>query len=714
MRPEAAPDIDSTDDAGETEAERLRVKAEFERLISERLQRTEATEQKENAPLPKPPQMPKIDDEQASVHTQELNPQPGKHENLSAPANEADVESEQLRAAFERLVAEREEAKNFRESLAKDASRQSHPRPELGSAPSQPAIPKQPGPVESIPEDVEADDFKAAFGRLAEERGVRKDSSDAPDVKPKVQQPEPVEKAPSKSFEEAMFSSAFQSLAAERKLTETASQGVPPIVPNDSSKQTIEPVKPKDSSAPPKATASILQSTPSPKSPSSFSKFKIPDEKPMDAGVSQNAMEGSPAEKPVEKPKEDLKQRWRPEDVSPFFEKPGAISAAKAIQDEMKGTDTSAPFSSSGVKPVDTAADSAEAEVANEVSAERPSKKAKKNKQAKKKKEKESSTRHDGRRNGVSFGLEGLVAKGRDVLKDLGVGVSHETATITLEHGYIKLMLSKKLEVLDYRVVEVNPRLFREGIVSDPRRMSSFLRVAVGEMQPNIRNVLGVVPGYQTRMQNLILPKARGMDPAQIVPREAQRTMGISADTSYLAWQRLPDTLDNSQWMVLSATKRSVSTLTTTLLSAGLKLTVVELRPLALARAINKADAIIAWAAADGCEAIVVRDWLPMSHQAAYWGAEPPVEGDVLVNRITEVTERAVITYDQQYPNTPLPEDTPLFVTGTPIGKEPDIASRVATALGRQVDNIEPSMEIPEGFPIHDMIVNVGLSLWSA
>lgn len=297
---------------------------------------------------------------------------------------------------------------------------------------------------------------------------------------------------------------------------------------------------------------------------------------------------------------------------------------------------------------------------------------------------------------------------------DLGIGAPKETVTVTLEHGYIKLMLSKKQEVLDYRMVDANPRLFREGMVSDPRRMANFLRSALDEMHPNVRGVFGVVPGYQTRMQNLVLPRAKGIDPKLVVPREAQRTMGVSMDTSFLAWHRLPDTMENSQWLVLTATKRAVATLNATLTTAGLKLMAIELRPFALSRAINRADAVVAWAATDGCEAIVVRDWLPMSHQAAYWGAEPPVEGDVLVNRITEVTERAVVTYDQQNPNTPLPEDTPLFVTGTPVSRDPNVAQRVAVTLGRQVEEIEPPMLLPEGFPVHDMIVNLGLALWTA
>jgi hypothetical protein len=306
------------------------------------------------------------------------------------------------------------------------------------------------------------------------------------------------------------------------------------------------------------------------------------------------------------------------------------------------------------------------------------------------------------------------IARAKELATDAGFVGAPEVASLTFEHGFIKILVSQGLDILDVKIVETNPRLFREGMVSDPRRASLALSQAVSELKVRPKRFVGAAPGYQTNVQDIELPLAGQIDPKLVLPREARRVMGVSAETSHLAWHRLPDDIDNAHWLVMSATKRSVASLTTTAQGAGVKIRNIELRAFALARAINLPDVVIAWSAIDGCDAVVVRDWEPMVVQSAYWGAEPRAEGDVLINRVSEVAERAAMTHAQQNPETPLSDDTPVVVTGTPIAREPEVAKQVAGILRRPLERVEPAMHLPEGFPIDDMVVNVGLALWSA
>ena len=48
------------------------------------------------------------------------------------------------------------------------------------------------------------------------------------------------------------------------------------------------------------------------------------------------------------------------------------------------------------------------------------------------------------------------------------------------------------------------------------------------------------------------------------------------------------------------------------------------------------------------------------------------------------------------------------------IGREPAVAKQVAGTLRRPLERIQPAMHLSEGFPIDDLVVNVGLALWSA
>jgi hypothetical protein len=281
-----------------------------------------------------------------------------------------------------------------------------------------------------------------------------------------------------------------------------------------------------------------------------------------------------------------------------------------------------------------------------------------------------------------------------------------------IEHGFIKLLIVDGMKIVDHRIALANPQFFREGMASDSRRMSEVLTRNMEDMGVDYTRVVGAVPGYQNSLRRIDMPKAGDIDPSVFIPREAHRTMGISPDTSFLTWHQLSDSFDRTRWIVIAATRRSITSMLETTTLAELPPPSLELRAFALARAVNRPDAIIAWAAMDGSDVVIVRDSMPVASQSAYWGADP-VDGTVLANRLTEVVGQTIAVYDEQTLDLPLPESTPLFVTGSPAAMDPSIGPQVGTSLQRPVESIVPPLEMPPGFPMDDLIVNIGLSLWS-
>ena len=287
-----------------------------------------------------------------------------------------------------------------------------------------------------------------------------------------------------------------------------------------------------------------------------------------------------------------------------------------------------------------------------------------------------------------------------------------ETTTLTIEHGYVKLLVTRGREVVDYRIEPASPRFFREGLVSDAPRIAALIKQVVQDVIGSHKRVIAAVPGYQTNLRRIELPNVKGMDPKLVIPNEARKTMGITPDKSRISWHHLPGTTDTGNWLVVSATNRSISSISAPAASAGLSMTALELRPFAVARATSQADAIFAWTAADGCDAVIVRDWVPMTYQAAYWGAGLAMEPTDLVNRIVEVLESTIDAHDIQNPEMAASPDIPLYVYGSPSGQDNDIARRVAQLLGRETGAPDIPLDLPDGFPLDDLIVNVGLSLW--
>ncbi len=302
--------------------------------------------------------------------------------------------------------------------------------------------------------------------------------------------------------------------------------------------------------------------------------------------------------------------------------------------------------------------------------------------------------------------------KGRELISRISTSKPQETTSITVEHGFIKLLVTRGMDVLDYRIVPANPVLFREGMISDASRMAALLKRALQDLDGDHRRVLAAVPGYQTNLRRLELPNVRKMDPSVAIPSEARRTMGVSPESSHLSWRPLPGAADSSNWLVVSATNRSVSSISAMADGAGLSMKAVELRPFAVARATNQPDAVFAWTAADGCDAVVVRDWVPLTYQSAYWGAGSEVQPPDLVNRITEVVESTIAAHDVEAPELSVSKDMPLFVYGSPTGRDETVGVRVAQNVGMATQEPDVPLNVPDGFPVRELIVNIGLSLW--
>ena len=289
----------------------------------------------------------------------------------------------------------------------------------------------------------------------------------------------------------------------------------------------------------------------------------------------------------------------------------------------------------------------------------------------------------------------------------------NRVASITIEHGMVKLLTCDGLNVLDYRVLLANPRFFREGQVSNSARVATLLQNVLPEMEGDFHKVVGGLPGFQSRLQILELPKNSKMDPGKVIPEQAVSIMKVNLQTDHLSWHRLPDLLDRSRWLVLAASRRSINSFMDTALRANIRFDSLDLRPFALARAVNYPEAVIAWIAPDGCDVIIVKNWVPVEHQSLFWGAEL-VEDTVLVDRLTEIVGRTIATYDQTAPEGPLNEEAPLFVCGSPIRREPEMANRVASNLRRDPGELVSPLNQPDDFPVQDLIVNIGLILREA
>lgn len=298
----------------------------------------------------------------------------------------------------------------------------------------------------------------------------------------------------------------------------------------------------------------------------------------------------------------------------------------------------------------------------------------------------------------------------RDVIG--GMGSVKESTSVTIESGAMKILSTRMLDVVDYRIIPLAPQLYAGGLVADAGTISRHLAAALADMNGAHRQVYAAIPGYQSAMRRLDLPDVREIDPNEVIPREARRALSIAVENSALRWRRLPGRSRIARWLVAAASDASYSAMSAVVRGAGHRMRALELRPFALTRAIAHPTVIGILVAPDGCDVTVVRNWEPHTYQPVYWETGSVADDADLARRLAEVVENTVDLHDLHNPEISLTPDVPVAVTGGEMEHRPELGIMVASNVGRNLIEAGNPLNAPIDFPYHSLVVNVGLALW--
>ncbi|MCL5025312.1 MAG: hypothetical protein M1531_02290 [Chloroflexi bacterium] len=243
----------------------------------------------------------------------------------------------------------------------------------------------------------------------------------------------------------------------------------------------------------------------------------------------------------------------------------------------------------------------------------------------------------------------------------------------------------------------------QDGFIADPLRMGRAIDNAFRRRNLPARYVVCAVPGYDSCFRQFGIPRIAGHLDA-VVPREARRLMGPSLDTRHLVWQSVGVEGGQERIFALAVPRRPLEVLAQTLQYAGIPPSVVDLKPLALARAADRANALVLNAECNSIDVVLVRDGVPAAIRSHYLG-EAATEH--VLDRLLQEAGNAL---DEARATAPLSPDTEIYLTGD-LASQEGLAYLVESSLGKPPVPLGPPLQIPKEFPLAPFAVNVGLAM---
>ncbi|MFA5054664.1 MAG: hypothetical protein WC562_00615 [Dehalococcoidia bacterium] len=280
---------------------------------------------------------------------------------------------------------------------------------------------------------------------------------------------------------------------------------------------------------------------------------------------------------------------------------------------------------------------------------------------------------------------------------------------LSIEGNDIRMLSYANNAVDSWKSVPFDASLLKMGQVADPVGLGEIIKSAVVDIEVHRCYVLCALPGLRSVSRIISIPNVSKKEMETIIPREVRRTMTVSEEDNYFHWQVLPVEAAQARVFVLAVPKEPISLLLRSLSNAGLNPSQMDLKPLALMRAINQKDAIIANCEGNSMELVIVSDDIPVLIRSVFLG-EGVANQDYAVGRISDELGRTVVTYNEINKERPLDQDVPVYLTGAAASGVP-FALNVAALTGRTVQPLESPVTVPEDLPLAEYMVNIGLLL---
>jgi hypothetical protein len=286
---------------------------------------------------------------------------------------------------------------------------------------------------------------------------------------------------------------------------------------------------------------------------------------------------------------------------------------------------------------------------------------------------------------------------------------SRSTITLAIEGGSVRLLVVKGRRVTDWGIESLEPDLVADGVVADPKAVAAHFRSLLESLNVGNGRLIAGLTGQRSVYRVLKFPQMSQKLLREAVPREMKREMPVSLDEMHVSWQVIGPENGHLRVFALGVLRDILAPQLEAIKLAGWKPYSMDIKPLALVRAVGRPHALIADLEPESIDVIVVRDAIPDTIRTVSLRYEYS-EVEYKVRRLGEELARTVKFYSDTHREDPLPPETPVCLTGS-LAREVASSGVVQGSVDYPLEPLSPRLECPADMPVATFMVNMGLAL---
>ncbi len=285
--------------------------------------------------------------------------------------------------------------------------------------------------------------------------------------------------------------------------------------------------------------------------------------------------------------------------------------------------------------------------------------------------------------------------------------MARDAVAVYIDDAAIRVLRLSGRRPKGHATEPLSPGLVHDGHIMDEAAVAQQLRSVWSQHSFSSRVVAGI-SGINCMYRYLTLPELPDDVLPEAVTREASRAFGVPLDQLYISWQKIPGKPGETLVYTAAAARSTVDALFRTLKRAGLNPYMMDIAPLAIARATPEPHGLIVDLQPASLDIVVKMGAMPEVVRSV---PLPPSENpEDRLPAVRQELQRAVTFYNSGHPDAPLRDDMPIFVAGQ-LTDRPELWKEMLGMVERRVDALPSPLEDTEGLSGSGQAVLVGLAL---
>ena len=281
--------------------------------------------------------------------------------------------------------------------------------------------------------------------------------------------------------------------------------------------------------------------------------------------------------------------------------------------------------------------------------------------------------------------------------------------TLNISATSIRLLSVKGKKIEKWGSAPLAPGLVRDGLIVQPKAVGEAIDTLFKAMKVPKKQVITTVTGVSFTYRILSLPKMKPALLEEAILRGARKEMPLPLEELYLSWQAIGREHSERDFFVLGVPQALTNALVQTLAEAGIRPYLMDLKPLALARAANRGDALIVALEPDSFDIVIIANGIPaVMHAMTLQGEGVNLEDKI--QRLTDELSKTVEFYNGSHQQNPIAPTTPLLLTGE-LAADATTTKLIQAEIPYPVEPLVPPLESPLELPLALYATNMGLAL---